>query len=176
VMAMGVLEPVAALSDRLYVIRGTTVHVGKAGQNEEMIGRELKAVQTPNGAYSWWTLDLDVAGVPFSFAHHGSLGRLPWTRGNMAKRLAIEIELACYRSGKTVPKFALRGHRHQFSDSGMDAPVRVLFAPAWQGPTDYVQALAPGAQPHVGGFIFQSCGGQASFRTILYNEGVEWVN
>jgi len=175
-MAVAALAPMMEVVTKIFVIRGTPAHVGAAGQAEELIANEIGAEVTPIGNQSWYRLICDIEGVGFDFAHHGSLGRLPWTKGNIAKRLAIEIELESYRRHRQPPSFVVRGHRHQFADSGMDAPVRVLFLPCWQGPTDYVHGIAPGAQPQIGGLIFQAIDGQATFRVAGYSEDIEWVN
>lgn len=174
VMAITALAPMLEVVDRLWVVRGTPAHVRACGQSEELIAREIGAQQTPGGQYSWYRITSQDWGrpLPLDAAHHGSLGRLPWTKGNLAKRLAIEIELEYGRMRLDPPQFAVRAHRHTFADSGMDAPVRVLFLPAWQGATDYVQIVAPGALPQVGALIFDIDKGAASFRLVPYTENL----
>lgn len=174
--ALDILEPVRDISDDMYVIRGTEAHNGLSCQAEEAIAHTLHACPTQDGAWSWWNLKAVFGGVGFDFAHHGQMGRLPWTKPNLLSRLAVEIELAYYRAGLPLPAYAVRGHNHRSGDTGLNFPVRVISLPGWQGPTAFVHRIQPGALPEIGGAIFTIEKGISSFRMVSYTKSVEWVN
>lgn len=132
-MALDVLEQPARLSNAIFVVRGTEVHSGLAGQQEEAIARQLHAVKPDLWSYSWYSLRAEFGGVKFDVAHHGPLGRLPWTKANMVNRLAVEVEIEYHRLGQTPPDFALRAHNHQFADSGLNFRCMQFPCPAGRG-------------------------------------------
>lgn len=154
-MALDVMSVPVDLASYLYIVRGTEAHVGQSGYYEEELAQTLGAEMTPTGAFSHWYLRLVLNGTVFDFAHHASMGRLPWTSGNLLNRLAIEIELDNYRKGKTPPRYSVRSHNHRWGASDETLPVHVVGLAGWQGPTGYVQRIHPGALPQVGGLIFR---------------------
>lgn len=173
-MALLTLEKPRELADEIFVVRGTDVHVGEAARSEEAIGRDLDAVRSLDLRHSHWRLRANFGGVGFDFAHHGSMGRLPWTSANLLLRTAVEVELEYYRSGERPPAYAVRSHNHQWGDTSMNSPVRVLALGCWQGLTSFVNRIKPGATPHIGGIIFRIEAGQASFRIVNYTKQ-SWI-
>jgi hypothetical protein len=178
--ALDVLEPVRAVSKNFIFTRGTDAHVGDSGWYEEAIARSVamlgcNVLKSQEGNYSHWILRADIGGVGFDIAHHGPMGRLPWTAANLLLRTAIEIELSYFRAGMEPPAFAIRNHNHRFGDSSFNAPVRVLANGAWQGLSSFVNKVAPGATPQVGGIIFSIKQGQATFRIVNYTRE-QWIS
>jgi hypothetical protein len=172
---ISVLSRPARMASALYIVRGTEVHVGKSAQAEEALAYDLNAVKTPEGRNSWWRLPISFSGVRFDFAHHGNMGRLPWTTNNMINRLAVEIELEYRRMELEPPNFAIRSHNHRWGDSSIFNPVKVISLAGWQGPTAHVHRIAPGALPQVGGLIFHIDNGAASFRVVSYTKDMPWL-
>jgi hypothetical protein len=154
-MAHDVTRPLVDVSDAVYVVRGTEAHVGKSAGREEMYADDIGAIRDKEtGSASWWHLPLNVNGVTFDIAHHGSLGRLPWTKPNATNRIAAAALVAAAEAGAKPPNLVLRSHLHQYADSGQNySKTRVISLPGWQIATAYVQRIAPGALADVGGLI-----------------------
>lgn len=155
-IAMACLAIPAALSpDRWFVIRGTEAHVAPSAQHEEAIARELGAVVDPEtGRSSWWHWVGEINGTLVDVAHHGNMGRLPWTRGNLVGRTAAELLFEAVRIGHRPPALAVRSHNHRRHDTGAgNAPTRVMALPAWQMSTAFGHRVAPNSLPDIGGAI-----------------------
>ncbi len=160
-IAIGLLEPVTSFAERFFVVAGTPSHVGENAWMEERIARDLSAEGDDHGGRMvWWMLPLECDGVRFDFAHHGRGGMLPWTRANSANQLASLTIQEYAESGDRLPHVVIRSHKHNVKDSGLNYPVRVLYTPAWQMPTGYVNAILPGAIPQIGMFVFICNDGQ----------------
>ena len=70
-------------ADEAYFLRGTPAHVGGQSKLEERVSDDFtNTIRHSDAAATWWHLRLDVNGTLFDVAHHGSVGRLPWTKGN----------------------------------------------------------------------------------------------
>jgi hypothetical protein len=148
------LEPMTSLNpDYMFFTRGTRAHVGGQACWEELIGRDLGAVQDGNGNYSWWWLLIEVSDVLIDVAHHGKAGQLPWTFPNIVNRTAVEIILKYSGLGRRLPDLAIRSDRHIAADTGDNFSIRVIQIPSWQLPTEYVHYIKPGEFPKVGGII-----------------------
>lgn len=174
-MVLEVLKPGRNVVSAWFVMRGTEVHTNKSSRDEEMIAIALDAVQDYEGSRSRWFLRADFGGVRFDIGHHVPFSRLAWTRSNLLMRTAIEIELDYYRAGIQPPQFAIRSHRHQWGDTGISAPVRVISLPCWQGPTSYVHSLRPGMMPEIGGIIVRIENGQANVIFKNYSARTSWI-
>lgn len=168
-IALATLDPMLDLKpDEIYVIRGTEAHSGKGGQEEELVARDIGAVQEPtSGAFSWWHLLLDVNDVLFDIAHHGKTGNLPWTGASAVERYAVELSYYYLENGLRVPDVALRSHKHTPYDSYDNAPIRVFTTCGWQYPTSFVHKIRPGQLPKIGGLIFE-CQGTYQEHKIVY--------
>lgn len=152
---LGKLSPVWALKpQRVFVVRGTEVHVGQSGSSEEAFARAIGAERDPEGdTWSWWRLPLEVHGVLFDFQHHGRMGTRPWTEQSGVTNLAAHIVFEHARLGWRVPAVAVRSHRHVFGDSGTGMPTRVIATPGWQGKTAFTHRVVPEAIQQYGGVI-----------------------
>lgn len=156
-LSLACLEPVMKLlqvDDRLYVLRGTEAHSGASGSIDEMIARDLGAVGPDDNTASHFNLRINVDGVRLDVAHHppGGGGRLPWTRGNFANRLAGMAVFDAAERGDKAPHLYVRGHVHRPEDSYDRFATRALVLPSWQLQTAYGHRIG-GAPLPIGGAI-----------------------
>lgn len=153
-IARRVTEPLVNLSELVYVVRGTPVHVGGSGAMEEQFAGDIKAQQSKRGnTFSWWHLQLEIEGVLIDIAHHASMGRLPWTKRNAANKLASTTLFDAADQRRRIPDLVLRSHNHRWADSHDNYRVRAIMLPGWQGKTEYINRLDPTAVPDIGGLI-----------------------
>jgi hypothetical protein len=174
-IAYDVIAPLVEQSAAVYVIRGTEAHVGPSASLEEKIAEDIGAVKDEIGTWSSWHRLLDINGTVFDLAHHGNLGRLPWTRANTVNQIAATMLYAAGRYHTRVANLIMRAHLHQYADSGVNhLPVRVIACPGWQLPSAYVHRIAPGAIADIGGLII-TCypGGTYEVDVVLYRPDVK---
>lgn len=171
-IAVEALQPALALKPHaVFVVRGTEAHVGGSAEYEERLARAIGGVRrTDDGAYSWWHLQAISQGVLLDFAHHGTVGRLPWTRPNATVSLAARIALAAVKAGRRAPDLAIRSDKHQGADSYDHLPVRVIQTRAWQLSTAYVHKIAAGSLPEIGGLIVTCANGKYDVEKVEF----EW--
>ncbi len=165
------LEPLINLADDLYVVRGTEAHNGKSDAAEEELAADVGAIGPGKDIYSWWHLPLQVYKTRIDFAHHATMGRLPWTRRAGAVKTAAVAMFNAAERKVIPPDLVIRSHRHQWSDSGDNYPTRAIHMGAWQLATAYVQRIDAGAVAEVGGLIIVVWpDGSYEVRKVRYNE------
>lgn len=144
--------PLALSPDWLWFVRGTESHVGKNAGAEESFAKGLKADGQPvqgdpsTGTLSWWHLRLEIHGHQISAAHHGRIGRRPWTRKQNVDYLARHIAAEYTDRGERPPDLNIRSHYHTYVDTGPRHPnkpgtTRVVQTPAWQLHTGYAHKV-----------------------------------
>jgi len=170
-IAERVLIPALELEPKaIHLIRGTEVHVGASAEYEERLARSIGCEQHPKtGAYSRWHLQAQSQGVFMDFAHHGAVGKLPHTRSNPAKSLAMRIAHAAYKRGEKGPDVVYRSHCHQDADTYDEMPVRVIQTRGWQLSTAFVERIAAGSLPEIGGIIQINENGQKEIRKVKFD-------
>lgn len=147
--------------DSFTVIRGTEVHVGKSGSVENSFGRWLAdqglnvTREAGTGNHSHWHFRGSFGGKVLDVAHHGRIGSRPWTKNNATLSLGAQIVMEYANQGQLAPDLAIRGHYHQWVDTGDAFRTRVIQMPAFQLATAYVHKVAPGALADIGGAIIQ---------------------
>ncbi len=150
-MILDTIEPALEVSDKKFIVRGTAAHGGQGGIIEEIIGKEIGA-EMDGDNHSFWHLDLWCENVLYDIEHHGSLGRLPWTKANSLNRLVAELVIK-YRN-KRCPDVALRSHNHRYGRSD-DSMGTVAFAlPAWQLFTEFTHRIGAIEPADIGGMYF----------------------
>jgi hypothetical protein len=171
-IAMGCLAPALALNPSgIVLVRGTEAHVGSSAAYEERLARDLDCIQEPStGVYSWWHFQAESNGVLLDFAHHGTVGKLPHTRSNPAKTLAMRVSHASVKHGSRRPDLVIRSHAHQEADTFDEMPVRVVQTRAWQLSTAFVHKIAAGSIPEIGGLIVSCENGTYELQKVRY----EW--
>lgn len=172
-----VLAPALALlgeDDRIYVTRGTEAHSGQSAHLDETVASDIGATGPDDDRASWWRLRLQVDGVRFDIAHHppGGGGRLPWTAGNFANRLAAMGVFSAAQRRERPPDLYVRGHVHRPGDSYDAFATRALVLPSWQLTTSYGHRIGGDPLP-VGGAIVTCDKGQYQVEKHFWDWPVE---
>ena len=142
-MAVKVLEPLAAVADEVWVVRGTPYHDGRLGIDVEPVAAALGA-RAERGNKDWHshdTLDLDVDGVILNVHHEIQSGQY-WYKSTGFDR---EGALAAFAgmSGKfPQAKCIVRSHLHYFMHVEHSS-VHIVGTPCWQLQTFYMQRKSP---------------------------------
>ena len=166
-----VMEPVLDVSKRFYLLRRTPAHEGEESWLAEALAERIGAVKSAKHSWSWWHLPLEVSGVQFDIKHHPESGDMRWwTAGGGMIRSAASVIFDYVDSGHKPPDIVLRGHRHQWRDSGTNLPTRAFTVPAWQGPTDFVHRIGAGGSkiPKFGCAWFYCEDGSYEWGRIMY--------
>lgn len=160
-IAAACLAPVVEQCDgRFFLVRGTEAHVGRSGQEEERLAKELGAIPNQDGQYARNDLWIEVGGGLVHLMHHiGTTGSQAYEATSPHKHL-VEIYAECGRWNQRPPDIVVRSHRHRYIETAMPAArgkARIVVTPAWQTKTPFVWRL-PGAaitQPHIGGIVIR---------------------
>lgn len=163
-IAVQIMKPILSLPhcERFYMIRGTEVHTGHTGCDEEAIAKELNAVKTKEGEYSRYELWIRFGENNLChFTHHvGTTNSAAYESTAIYKEL-VEAYNECGRWNERPPNCIIRSHRHRSfkievpSDSGQSI---AICTPGWQLKTPHVYkgSLGRAGTPHVGGFLIRS--------------------
>lgn len=170
-MAYQLWKPIAKLADHLFVIRGTEAHTGEHNELEELLASELKAEpDTLSNMASWYWLPLEINGVTFDIAHHpGTAGYRAHTHGTAPARESAEIALRSSEMGVKPPDIAIRGHTHNFEDSGKTRRPQVFYLPSWKIADGYEHRRgAGGTIKAIGGLWFECRDGRYQWDKELW--------
>lgn len=133
------LKPAVNLSEKAFLLRGTTAHVGQSGRYDSRVAREL-------GIPSFYHLQLNVGGVLFDLSHHGvGTGKRIWNLGNVARMYARHIALSHIARGARAPDVVIRGHVHKcvhetIRDNGH--ATEMIIAPSFQLKTEFAYRVS----------------------------------
>lgn len=169
--AVEILYPLTGLGD-IYVVRGTEAHSGPGSQEDEEIGKQLKAKPNEVDDYSVWQLWLDLDGVVFQFAHHiGVTSSAAYeTSAPMREMIAGMIEAEQW--GRRVPDVFVRSHRHRFVHVSIPSVryevKQAVITPGWQLRTPNVERIDRMRMPHIGGVVFKVEDDKCQIKKILY--------
>lgn len=156
-IGLAVMRPALALNPNgLFCLKGTEVHSGKQGEDDEQIARELGAVQDPKtGQHAFYHLRVEINGTRFDMKHHTRSASLPHTAGGNANRLAAKLVYEHYNDPETQrPHLAFRGHVHKYADSYNLHPIRVIVNDPFQMDTVFGHKIDDGAALRpIGGHI-----------------------
>ena len=151
-VALTCLAPLVALKPRkVFVTRGTPVHVGPKGSLENAIARSIGAEVHPEtktrSGYKW---NLECYGRKILAAHHPpSAGRLPRTRKSQQVLNANTVANLYWERGLECPDFVFWSHIHEPCDTGPAMPhrtePRVIVLGPWQRRTQYAHRVAGNA-------------------------------
>ena len=148
-------------------IRGTEAHVGKSGENEERLARNLGAKPNEEGQYArfelWKRVGQPAKRVPAPLVH--LLHHIGTTSSAAHESSAVNAELtASYveaaRWRREPPDYIVRSHRHRSIAVDLNSAngyAAGIVTPAWQGKTPFVFKV-PGArisEPQIGGLAIR---------------------
>lgn len=166
-IAKTVLQPQVKKAVALFYVRGTEVHVGKGGEDEETLAELLGARPDSAGRFSRFELRLQLDRALVDFQHHiATVGSNSYETTALQKEFVIACEEAG-RWGQEAPDVIVRSHRHRYSRTTV--PTRhgegtVVTTPGWQLKTPLTYRM-PGARqstPQFGGVLVR-CGDEDIF-------------
>lgn len=144
-----------------YHIRGTEAHVGKSGEYEERLARNLGAKPNAQGQYARFDLWKRVAGGPLvHLLHHiGTTSSAAHESSAVNAELAAEFVEAA-RWNREPPDYIVRSHRHRSIAIDLNSAkgyTAAIVTPAWQLKTPFTWKI-PGArvsEPQLGGIVIR---------------------
>lgn len=145
---------------QLYVTRGTPVHAGESGQDDETVAKFLGAIPDENGHHARNDLWIKVGDGLAHITHHiGTTGSVAYETTALMK----EYSEACAQSGMwglPSPDVVVRSHRHRHSEVRVPSAngYGVCFTTAaWQLKTPFVWRIPGGRNsiPQIGGSLIR---------------------
>jgi hypothetical protein len=160
-LAEVVIRPIAEKANRLFVVRGTSAHVGESGVNEEELAKTIGAVPNAEGQYARHELWIRIGTALVHCMHHiGTTGSAAYESTAVHKEM-IESLTESARHNLEPPDVIVRSHRHRyfrtmFSSNKGDA-ISVV-TPGWQAKTPFAYRIPGGriSLPQFGGIIVRS--------------------
>jgi len=165
--AVAVIQPLIQGAQAVYLVRGTEWHDGTGGKDSEKLAQMLGAYVDPNiQQHSHWTLNLELSGKRFAFAHHTAVttvyhGTPPAREWREAKEQQVD-------DGVPVPDVIVRSHVHRWGFFP-DSTGRLYFTtPGWQLKNAFGFKKRPLYLPSIGGLILWVENGIVQFQKHLY--------
>lgn len=153
-IAIANVEPLAEICDKMYFLRGTAAHVGKSSHIDEQIAANFdNTVWDTETAASFWELRLNIDGYRVYSAHHPPSMTNPVTVAQKLRNKYISYN-------EPPPDIGIFFHVHNVRDSGETMKPRVISAPCWQLPTEYIYRIPIMEAPQIGMLIFELENGQ----------------
>ncbi len=160
-VAVALLEPIVEkCQGRFYMVRGTNVHVGESGVNEETIAEELKAIPNEDGQFARWELWIRVnKGLCHLMHHIGTTGSAHYESTAILKEL-VESYVEAGRNNLEPPDVVARSHRHRYAEVRLptDTGYGISFTtPGWQLKTPFAYKIPGGrvTTPQIGGSLIR---------------------
>jgi hypothetical protein len=156
----------------LYMVIGTEVHTGPAGQSEKRVADTVHAEPDEAGdivPYQRW---IYVDKVLFQFAHHiGTTSSAAYeSSAPMREMVAGLVEASQW--GRPLPDVFVRSHRHRFIEVPLPTKegrrIRAVITPSWQLRTPFVERIDRMRMPHIGGVVFKVEGKECLVKERLY--------
>jgi hypothetical protein len=153
-VAKAVLQSLRDRAMSYYAVRGTEVHAGKSGQDEEGLAELLGATRAKNGHYARWNLWLKVGGVLCNFKHHiGTTGSAAFAATALSKEVVLTLAEAA-RLNKPIPRVIVRSHRHVgdiYIKPSPNGDIVCVVTPGWQIVSPFAWRI-PGSRQNLGEF------------------------
>ncbi len=173
--------PLDLKPDGIFVVNGTTSHVGRNAGTEvafaswlEDQGHRLQR-DTDFDTPTSWVLQIEREDVLIDFVHQGRTGQRPWTFPNAANLLAADIFMTAAMEGRRYPDIAMRAHYHRWNDSHQAFPTRVVINGCWQYGTNWVKEKIPEHPPGFGGTIITLEDGSYELEKVEFKPKVSRV-
>ena len=160
-IGVDVLKPRIQKAEAYFHIRGTEAHVGKSGQDEEKLAKELNSSPDELKNYARWELWLRINGSLIHFTHHiGTTASASYESTAVYKEL-VEAYNEAGRWGEEPPDVVVRSHRHRQFETRVPTKKGYgisLVTPAWQLKTPFVWrgALGRTGTPQIGGYLIRT--------------------
>ena len=167
-LAEAVLAPIVERAGQYFHVRGTEIHVGKSGIDEERLAKRLGAVPNEDGQHARWELwkriGIERPGEPAPLCHilhHiGTTGRVAYETSAVQAELIAEFTEAG-QTQEVPPDVVVRSHRHRYikvqNPSGDRPESCGIISPGWQLKTPFVWKIPGGrvSQPQFGGILIR---------------------
>lgn len=143
--AIALLQPLANIASAVVAVKGTEVHAGADGEDDQIVAEALGAKAVP---YVW---RMTVGGQRLLWSHHGlSVARDPWNAANgmyaMARRLSEQAD---------PPDVAIFHHVHQSPPPVTAYGVTVCAVGCWQTSTAYGYKFRPEKGTDIGALVWR---------------------
>jgi len=162
-MALEVYEPIVELcGGRFYMIRGTEVHAGKSGCDEEALARRLGAIPNDEGQHARWEMWVRLRRALVHLAHTiGTTGSMHYESSALMRELT-DAYVEAGRWNDEPPDVVVRSHRHRNAEVRIQTYkgfCTVCTTAGWQLKTPFCQRIAGARQslPQIGGALVR-CG------------------
>lgn len=186
--AFKLLEPVARVARKFYLIRGSEWHEGKAAEDVEILGEMLGAVPNEStGQYTWWELYLSLGqpGDPekespvIHFAHHIGASSVAWYEATVPLRDLLLFLAELWRFfGRQAPNVegAVRSHRHRYIRVDLPPNLHAVVTPSYQLKTAFSHKKASAMLPMIGYAILEYDGSEVDVRKRIFPLPPEYVH
>lgn len=169
--AIGILKPVAAFFDRVYVVRGTEAHTGPGAASDERIAQAIGAQQTEDGLYSFWQLWLNCDDITLNIAHNiGTASSAAYeSSAPMRELVAAIVEAGQWHTA--LPDVVIRSHRHRYIKVAIpsaDGEIQIAITPGWQMRTPFVERVNRFSIPQIGGLLCEIEDKKCRIIPVLY--------
>ncbi len=160
-IAQVVLKPVIKLcGGRFYMVRGTEVHVGQSGCEEERLAESLGSIPDDDGRYARYELWARVGkGLVHCMHHIGTTGCSHYESSAVLKELT-ESYAEAGRNRMEPPDVVVRSHRHRHIE--VEVPTKLGYGysfttAGWQLKTPHVYKIPGGrvTTPQIGGSLIR---------------------
>lgn len=144
--------------DHLYMVIGTEVHVGPAGQSERRIADKIEAEPDEDGCIAPYQRWIQVDDVLFQFAHHIGVTSSAAYESSAPMRELVSGLVEAAQWERPLPDVFVRSHRHRFIEvpiPSRNGRIRCVITPGWQLRTPFVERIDRMRMPHIGGCLFQ---------------------
>lgn len=162
-----VVKPLIHKARKTFLVRGTEWHDGTGGEDAEQFGELIGAYVDPDiKQHSHWTLNLELGGKRFAFAHHTSVTTVyhatpPAREWREAKEMFADLGIA-------VPDVIVRSHVHRWGFFP-DTSGRLYFTtPGWQLKNAFGFKHRPLYLPDIGGLILWVDQGVVGWQKKVY--------
>jgi hypothetical protein len=151
-----VIAPALRCADGIIVLKGTEAHSGMEADFDTEIANDITGVKVYEDPVTKlkanWRVRTIIGGKRFDLEHHVRMGTSTNTEKNAANIAALQIKFEYSEWGEALPDWAIRGHVHRVSDSGINfLPLRVVTAPCWSFPNPYAhRQFYGGRKPQIG--------------------------
>lgn len=165
------LRPHITRAAAYYHIRGTEVHIGQSGEDEEAVARALGAKPDGEGRHAQWEFRATIGNRLIHFTHHISTSTSPYAESGGLMREIVNMYVECGQSGDRPVDLIVRSHRHRTMEvtvPGKHGKCTAIATPAWQLKTPYVfRTGARLTQPQIGGVVISLVDDELFTRTFV---------